>query len=186
MAVSTHECLESLIQRLHEYACQGFPCDDVSMFLRDIVLPESALSPYIFFKQERYSRNLVYYDAAFELLLLCWGSGHMSPVHGHEGEKCWMRVVQGTLEFTNFKEKNIENPLDLVIETTKVGGTGFVDGPAYIHKVAHVGIGPAMSLHLYARPFVQCDVYDLQEKKKKRIDLVYDTRYGTKVDNIQK
>ena len=173
---------EMLVQELHLLGTLGFPCDEVSELLKKLSLTDADISPYTFFKPGGYARNLIYHDAKFEALLLCWGPGHVSPVHGHEGEKCWMRVVQGTLEFTNYKDKSLQNPDDLVVISTMAGGPGFVDGPAYIHKVAHVGSQPAMSLHLYARPFAQCDVYDTEVKKRRRVDLAYDTMYGNKVD----
>ena len=63
-----------------------------------------------------------------------------------------------------------------MIEEVK-GEKGFLDGPADIHSVENVYIDPAVSLHIYAKPFDQCDIYCLDTRTIKRVELVYDSIY---------
>ena len=44
------------------------------------------------------------------------------------------------------------------------GDKGFLDGPAEIHSVENIFNEPAVSLHIYAKPFDACDIYDLENK----------------------
>ena len=119
------------------------------------------LDPYIFYSNARYTRNLIHKAQDFELILMCWKPAQYSAIHGHEGQKCWMRVDFGTLEFTNYKnEPNLASALLKKIDT-KIGKQGFVDGPAYIHSVRNNSDKEAMSLHLYAKPFIS----SIQDKK---------------------
>lgn len=47
---------------------------------------------------DRYTRNLV--DAGndrFNLMILCWGEGHASPIHDHSDSHCFMKMLKGEL-----------------------------------------------------------------------------------------
>lgn len=167
--------LLKLVQGLENLAERNFPIFDVGKFLQDISIPYETFKPYVFFEQDRYTRNLIYKTTSFEILLLCWGPGQKSPIHGHEGEKCWMQVEQGQLIFTNYQEVPSAG-LDQVSVVT--GSAGFTDGPAIIHKVENLSHEPAMSLHLYARPFQQCDIFDQERHEKKKVKLSYYSVYG--------
>ena len=164
-----------VVQGLENLAIQNFPVFEVGNFFQNILIPFDDLKPYAFFENERYTRNLIYKTPAFELMLLCWSPAQESPIHGHEGEKCWMRIQQGQLVFTNYQEVA---PAQLEQVSVVSGNVGFTDGPAIIHKVENVSSEPAISLHLYARPFAQCDVFDQEHHEKKKVQLSYYSVYG--------
>jgi hypothetical protein len=73
-----------------------------------------------------------------------------------------------------------ENLGKLSIEPVKKmsGSTGFVDGPAIVHSVENLTPEPAISLHLYARPFSQCDIFDKEHQIKHKTSLRYDSVGG--------
>ncbi|CAB3262102.1 unnamed protein product [Arctia plantaginis] len=51
------------------------------------------------FDRFRYTRNLV--DAgngAFNIMILCWGPGHVSSIHDHADSHCFMKLLSGNLE----------------------------------------------------------------------------------------
>ena len=92
-------------------------------------------------------------------------------MHGHEGQKCWMRVEQGCLEFTNYIDYQEDGISKFKVTNKQRGLAGFIDGPAYIHGVCNSTSEPAISLHLYASPFHQCDVFDVEHSGTKRVNL---------------
>jgi hypothetical protein len=55
-----------------------------------------------------------------------------------------------------------------------LGGQGHVDGPADIHAVETVG-ADAVSLHVYVKPYDECDIYDLERGVIRRVRLGYDS-----------
>ena len=57
------------------------------------------------------------------------------------------------------------------------GEKGYLDGPADIHSVENVYNEPAVSLHIYAKPFSECDIYCLDSGKIKRVELAYDSMH---------
>jgi len=163
-------------------AARDFPVREVRGFLAASRLPASELRPYLFVLPDRYTRNLIYKSDAFELLLLVWPPGQAALVHGHEGEKCWTRVEEGRLHFTNYREKRGKrgSSVELEIVSQAVGGVGHVDGPADIHGVENRSDLLALTLHLYARPYDECDVYDLEHRRKTRKKLEYFSRFGSR------
>ena len=166
-----------LVQQLTELASDHFPSNEVSALLRTLPLSSADIAPYIFYLDTHYTRNRVYKAPLFELILMCWQPGQQSAIHGHEGQKCWMRVMQGELVFTDYRDE-----LGVLHKVaTTAGEQGFVDGPAYIHSVANASGQRALSLHLYARPFNQCDAYDVATSTTKKIQLGYHSIDGNLV-----
>ncbi len=173
----TIPALDSLIEQLHMLSKHDFPSADVTKLLNETNLSSLDLMPYTFYSQDSYTRNQVYKSHEFELILMCWQPGQKSCVHGHEGQKCWMKVIDGCLEFTDYDDSTGQ----LVEQSRQIGQLGFVDGPAYIHGVRAVGNQSSLSLHLYARPFNQCDAYKPDDNEKKRIKLSYHSIDGVLV-----
>ena len=179
LSIPKPKFLLDFIVGLDSLAKKNFPVSEVLAYLKASHFQEDLLEPYTFFSEKRYTRNLLHKRPEYEVLLLCWMPNQISPIHGHEGEKCWMRVESGELYFTNYVEKeNASGEVTVEPLDSQVGGQGFVDGPAIIHRVANQTLKPAMSLHLYAKPFAQCDVFDEEKHLKTRIGLGYDSVDG--------
>ncbi|MBM3886415.1 hypothetical protein FJ364_00660 [Candidatus Dependentiae bacterium] len=176
--VSMSPVIQSFIKKLDMLATQNFPHDGIDDLFKNHPFDVEFLEPYVFFSDNFYTRNLLHKKPAYELLLLCWMPNQKSPIHGHEGEKCWMRVESGKLHFTDYSVKEIGEGVIVEPRYTIEGECGFVDGPAVIHHVENKANVPAYSLHLYARPFAQCDIFDLENRLKKRAELGYDSMYG--------
>ena len=168
--------MDDLIIQLKKFATEDFPVSSVSDYLNDYSLSNEILNEYAHFKDQKYCRNLVHKENDFEIILVCWKAGQVAPIHGHEGEKCWLRVESGALQICNYKLDSIK-PLELTMTGVIKGEAGYVDGPADIHSVENVNDEPAVSLHVYAKPFGQCDIYDLDDGIIRRLELTYDSMY---------
>lgn len=181
--VTAYFSMESFLGNLRSMAKRGFQRREVHEFLLGSLIEPQSLEPYVGFRSDRHARNLVYKDEAFELLVICWGVGHTAPIHRHEGELCWARVERGSLRFTNYQEIS-EAPLRLEkIGTPITGQRGHLDGPADIHEVENLVSfgGSAVSLHVYSRPYGECDIYDLDRGEKLRVQLDYDMVFAKPV-----
>ena len=175
--------MEGFVGNLRSLAKMGFHTREIHEFLLGTLIEPQSLEPYVKFRSDRYARNLVYKDETFELLVVCWRVGHRAPIHGHEGELCWARIERGTLRFTNYREVS-EEPLRLEkLGTSVIGLQGYLDGPADIHEVENLVDfgGSAVSLHLYSRPYGECDIYDLDKGEKLRVKLGYDMIFANAI-----
>ena len=59
---------------------------EVAALLRAYAANEKSWRPYVHYRSDTYSRNLVWRTADFELLLLCWDEGQFSAIHDHAGQ----------------------------------------------------------------------------------------------------
>ena len=176
--------MAAFLDRINEILRQGFATEEIHAYLQKTLIEPASLQRYMFFRPERYTRNLVFKNEAFELLVICWSIGQQAPVHGHEGERCWSRIEQGSLLLCNYRELS-ENPLVVQqINQPYRGERGYLDGPADIHSVANpaMAAAPAVSLHLYSHPYDQCDIYDLEKNEKRRVPLRYDSIGGKVIE----
>ncbi len=173
----TRISLSDFVVEMKALIDQGSYQEKLHRFLLETRIEDACLEPCIRFEPGKYTRHLVFKSPEVEVLILCWDRGQMAPVHGHEGELCWARVERGRLRFRNYREIQSD---PLVIEPVGEavdGGEGHLDGPADIHSVENpVDFGgPAVSLHVYSKPYDQCDIYDVKLGKKRRVQLRYDS-----------
>jgi len=150
---------------------------EMGRFLAARRIEATSLDEFTRFAPGRYTRHLVHRDESVEILVLCWAIGSMAPIHGHEGEYCWARVERGRLAFASYREASriplrLE-PLGPAVER----GPGYVDGPADIHAVSNPAslAQDAVSVHVYCRPYDECDIYDTEQGAVRRVRLAYDS-----------
>lgn len=150
---------------------------EMGRFLATNRIEAASLDGFVRFAPGRYTRHLVHKDRDVEILVLCWARGSTAPIHGHEGEYCWARVERGRLAFASYREAS-RTPLRLEpLGATLEAGPGYVDGPADIHAVTNPAslAEDAVSLHVYCRPYDECDIYDTEQGAVRRVRLVYDS-----------
>ena len=168
--------INNIIEKLKYFAKVNFPIAEVSSYLKSLDVEDFYLKKYNFILNDRYTRNLIYKDTDFELLLLCWAPKVFAPIHGHEGEKCWAKVLNGNLEIANY----LQNDKSIQLEKKILCEPGYLDGPADIHSVKNITSSFATTLHVYARPYDTCDIYMNDLKTVQRVKLGYYSINGVK------
>ena len=131
--------------------------------------------PWAIKDEERYTRNLVERNDDYELLLLYWSAGQKSPIHNHEGQNCWMTILEGAIEEAHFAFPEGEGPLPCgPIKRFEPGGVAYIRDEVGLHEVRTVEGGPdAVSLHLYSKPYGQCNCYCPNTGAVTRVPLSY-------------
>ena len=172
-----YDLMNDLIKQLKLFAREDFPINEVDNYLNKYQLKQEHMIKYSHFSKEQYTRNLVYRDPNFEILFLCWHSGQIAPIHGHEGEKCWARVECGQLKFCNYNLIS-EHPLKLKRQEELIANIGYLDGPADIHSVENNSKEKAISLHVYAKPYDKCNIFYPEQNSIKRAKLKYYSKFG--------
>jgi cysteine dioxygenase len=167
-------------------------------YFQETAVDRSSLSPYVHFRPDMYTRNLVYRDDLLELMAVCWQPGQRTVIHTHNGQLGWMGVEQGALAVLNYKylscnaadNQNVAGidclagatELDLdrreVQECYPGGPINTVDKVQTIHQVVVQGKEPVISLHLYSRPIDSCVAFDLDKKMCYRRVLTFYSKYG--------
>ena len=164
--------LNTVIDKLKEFSKADFPVPEVSSYLLELNLSQEELKKYLLRDDGHYTRNLIHRDRDFEIMVICWPPNTSAPIHGHEGEKCWARVQDGNLQICNYEQIS-SDPLKLNMLQELSCSPGFLDGPADIHSVENITDEFATSLHVYAKPYDACDIYDMEKGTIDRTKLSY-------------
>lgn len=107
-----------------------------------------------------YKRNTIASSEHYELLALCWRSGHCTPIHDHRGVSCAFRVVDGTGTEIRFTL----TPSGMVCPVQAVPmPPGYVcaAADADIHQVANMQAPGTdlVTLHIYSPPISKMHTY---------------------------
>lgn len=139
---------------------------------------------FALFAPNAYARNLLHKDELFELILLCWEVGQVTPIHDHQGQRCWMGVLDGRVEETLY-DLPASGGRALRVRSAKQharGAVAFITDEIALHRIAQVGDGPAVSMHLYSRPIPACRVFDPLTGAITERSLVYHSVRGVRVE----
>ena len=149
------------------------------------ILPET-LAPYLFYAQSHYTRNLIYKCGLFEVMPICWDIGHVSRIHNHRDQNCWMVTPIGRLRVQNFRVEN----RDAAQGTCRLVPTdSYMMDPAHpavvepdepVHQVLNLPeFGQrATSIHIYSYPYSSCEIYSLDRGAYSDVPLHYSSEYG--------
>jgi cysteine dioxygenase len=127
-----------------------------------------------------YSRSCVYANGRFEVLLLNWAAGAVSPLHDHGGQHCWMQVLDGQLLVDDYLRIDAgERPGFARVEAqgSRLMAAGDLDlrsGRFDLHRVSALPGVRALSLHIYAAPLNQFFVYDEVTQRCQAVQSTYD------------
>ncbi len=162
----THS-LKQFILRLRDANRRGGP-EAIEQVLREGSLHRRAVEPFALRREGRYTRTLVYRDEDLEVLVLGWGRDARTPIHGHDGQECFLTTITGELEVADYRLiAGGQEPGYALVERVGPRRTllpGAMDhrGPeAELHSVrTGARSGYAISLHVYSRPIDTCLVYD--------------------------
>lgn len=136
------------------------------------------------FDRAEYTRNLIHKNEHYELLLLCWEAGQASPIHNHMEQHCWMAVVEGVVEEVQFRRVADGAPLQEGRTTAlERGGVAYIHDDIALHLVRSGAGARGASLHLYARPYATCLVYDRETGAEERKALVYHSLDGRRLES---
>jgi cysteine dioxygenase len=173
--------IEKLIGGLRSISDGDFTCDNVYGFLAENPVDVDSMAPYFYWDPVFYTRNLVYKDERFELMVICWEIGMASLIHDHAGQKCWMTVPVGRLKGQNFEIAELDESKRFcrLVETDSFELSDClaakVELEQPIHQVANLAeFGErAASIHIYSRPYDQCNSYCRDTNTFKEVPLSY-------------
>jgi len=153
--------------------------------LRHSVRPET-LHQYCYFSKGNYTRNLIFKNAVFECMTICWEIGQASRIHNHRDQNCWMSAPIGRLKVQNFRVDD----RDRAHGTCQIIPTDIYEmdatHPAYVnplepvHQVLNLAEfnQRAVSIHVYSKPFDTCEVYTREKGTYGDVPLHYTSEYG--------
>jgi len=149
--------------------------EDYNTLLKNFEFNFIDFKPFESWSSKSYTRNCLYRDTHFELILLCWNQSQETAIHGHDGEDCWVYLLEGEMEEVFYQ-------LDDDRCLNKVGShkilpeqLTFMNDRIGFHKLKNSHKGKSISLHLYAKPIENCVSFDETSQSFIERKLTYDT-----------
>ncbi|MBV9214975.1 MAG: cysteine dioxygenase family protein [Acidobacteria bacterium] len=180
--------IDRVVQGLREIRDEAFTCDNVYDFLGQNPIDRDSITKYFFWSPDYYTRNLIYKDDRFEVMAICWEVGQVSRVHDHSDQKCWMTVPIGRLQGQNFAVDEIDpsrgfcklSRTDVFELADCLAAKVELEEP--IHQVLNLDEYDerAVSVHIYSKPYTNCNSYCLDTNTYKNVPLCY-TSIGGKL-----
>ena len=135
----------------------------LSRMLSETAVTRADVESRCIFGVKGYKRNVVSQSPHYELLAICWRSGHVTPIHDHKGSSCAFRVVEGTGTEIRFRltESGLVCPT-----ATNAMPPGYVCAAddADIHQVANMQAPGTdlVTLHIYSPPISKMHTYEFK------------------------
>jgi len=143
--------------------------------IHSITLQENTFDKYASWSNDCYTRNCIVNNEKFEIILICWCEGHRTPIHDHDGEECWVKVIKGEFKETIYKENEAGGLNISRSSISKPNEVTYMKDFMGFHSLENVSNQRSMSLHLYAKPIRKCRIFDEDSKSFVNKDLGYDT-----------
>ncbi len=184
--------IQDLIKGLCEIPQEEFHCDPVYRFLSDNPVDIDSIEPYFNWSEKFYTRNLIYKDERFELMAICWDKGQVSKIHNHSQQMCWMTVPFGKLRGQNYKVVDEDKSQDFckLEKTDRFDLAECLAAKVELEEPIHQILNlpefdePAVSVHIYSKPFDTCLCYCNETHKVTKVNLSYASIDGKLCDGV--
>jgi predicted metal-dependent enzyme (double-stranded beta helix superfamily) len=184
--VTEHLAIADWVKSLAALPEREFTLENVQDYiLRHTVRPET-IEKYCYFSKGNYTRNLIFKNAVFECMTICWEIGQASRVHNHRDQNCWMSAPIGRLKVQNFRVDDRDSahgtcriiPTD--IYEMDAAHPAYVNPLEPVHQVLNLAEfnQRAVSIHVYSKPFDTCEVYMREKGTYGDVPLHYTSEYG--------
>jgi cysteine dioxygenase len=143
--------------------------------IHSLKIKANAFEPYAFWSKECYTRNCIIDSEKFELILICWCAGQTTQIHDHDGEECWVKVIEGEFKETIYKQNEAGDMNVVKSAISKPNDITYMKDFMGFHTLENIANKKSMSLHLYAKPIRKCRIFDVESQIFVDKKLGYDT-----------
>jgi cysteine dioxygenase len=200
MAHPLRTTVDDMLEGLKRFERDYITGEAISSFMDAHRLSAEELRPFTFWRDDYYTRNLIFRDDKFEVMAICWKPGQKTVIHSHNGALGWMTVPQGEVAVHDYKYVSCDHPerqnvvgIDCLaggheIELDRTGSVHVhvssniyrVDKLHTIHQIENVDPSQVgvVSVHIYSPPIDSCVSYDLEKHRCSRKTLKYFSKYG--------
>jgi predicted metal-dependent enzyme (double-stranded beta helix superfamily) len=189
--------LHALVDRLGLLAPPAISTVNVQALIADTVIDDREIAGFVEARTDRYARHLVHRSTWFDVMVLTWMPGQMTPIHNHAGNLGWVRLMRGRIVEERYQlvPSTLSQGLDLAADlaaqkrgielvatgrtvVTEPGAIASVDRQRAIHRLGnpkeHARDETAVTLHVYSKPHDACLAFDQDTRTVTRRELSFD------------
>ncbi|MBL4592711.1 MAG: cysteine dioxygenase family protein [Flavobacteriales bacterium] len=145
-------------------------------------IPVSDFDAYAHYKKDSYARNCIVKTAAFELILICWKKGDITPIHGHDNQNCWVYQVCGNITEMRYEKDNEGKLIECNNMQLEPGVLTYMHDSMGYHLLENHTHQNSMTLHLYMNPIDSCEVFNKTNNCFEKKELEFYTIDGNAVE----
>lgn len=161
----------------------NFATEPMTRLLCESRLDDAEIFRHLRFDAERYTRHLIHRTDNVEILALAWPKDSATPIHDHAGQRCWMVAHSGVFVVDDYRQiAGDKAPGYAVVEPVRTIDNVTIGMPDFrgpgsrdIHRVRLApNCARAVSIHIYAKPYASCLIFDEATKQAREIEMNYD------------
>ena len=154
-----------LIQNISQLVDALYSCSmgifDYQEVMESAELTPSDIAYAASWSAEGYTRNVLERNEDFELILICWEPGQETPIHDHNHQRGWVRMIDGQLTEEVFDAPEADaKPTLKSQKTMEPPSFSYLSENVGIHRLKNTANTRSISVHLYVKPLEQATVYD--------------------------
>lgn len=143
--------------------------------ISSVNLPLNVFQDCCSWSDDCYTRNCIVENEKFELILICWESGQLTPIHDHGGEECWVKIIKGKFRETIYKVNHQGKLANVNSIISVANDITYMKDFMGFHRLENLSKERSMSLHLYAKPIRDCNIFDEDSMKFVHKKMTYNT-----------
>lgn len=116
--------------------------------LKDLDISDYKIKNYIShinLKIDDYSKNTIFRNNKFEIVIISWYKNSIAPLHFHPKNGCILKVLNG-----NLSERKLLNDETIKITQLKENDVSYIDNSIGTHEI--IALDFSISLHIYSPP----------------------------------
>ncbi len=168
--------LDDLILAMMQVPLTELQLAQLQNWLSKLDLKEDLFRQHISFCCQNYQRKLLCRTSCFDLLILCWQPNQESTIHHHGDSLNVTKVYRGILTsrtFSDHQSPTKKAPLVKVKEEHLHKDELATVDRHQIHQLANTSAENLVTLHIYARPLKNLQVYSENSGRSKLIPVQY-------------
>ena len=130
-----------------------------------------------------YTRLLLSKCAEYELVAMQWSAGSESPIHDHGDSRCWIVLLEGSLDVENFQRTDDASGHVATLERREsirvnAGDLDHRFNRNELHRVRNSSDAGCYSLQLYAAPLTTYTVVEEGSGICRAVPSIYDAAFN--------
>ena len=109
---------------------------------------KNSFKKFLNYKNPIYTRECMFRNQTFEIILITWYPKSISPIHNHSENGCLMFLVNGSLREERFNN-SYENVDTVDIEDKNVH---YIHNREGLHRISNITDDTVYSVHIYSPP----------------------------------
>lgn len=160
-ACSPFTSLTAFCRQLAQLGSSAADKERIQTLMEKVALTHTEQEQYVVFDKYRYTRNLVWTNEHYSVLVLGWAPGQDVPAHTHNEHTAYITVLAGSIEFKKYSIPRVAHGQEMK-ESLRITSTELLtvhspplfDDGRTVHSVGNASQSDAaVTLHVYSPPY---------------------------------